>query len=257
MCRAMRALLPLLVLAVGCGSSSMGSHDAGPDTSCGLDCVAQANYGLVINRCFEYSDDASKKKDPPLLGAQVLPVFTLDNNVKVLPVEYRQGGQLKMRDSFTIKNGDLLLVRREFLDSNQSVTYRDSSLAIAGVTWLHLDSSSGETYTSTAKALVVDASGTSHSNDTSYRVTTAVPSASELNTPLNNSIDGLKLLPSESPTDHGSDARRIFVSGVGFVLIASPFSLTPGAQTTPLMLQRIRDIGTPDAGAGDCSLGAP
>jgi hypothetical protein len=253
----MRALLPLLLLATACGSSGTGSLDAGPDTRCGLDCVAQANYGLVVNRCFEYSDEASKKKDPPLLGALVLPVFTLDNNVKVLPVEYRQGGQLKMRDSFTLKNGDLVLVRREFLDSNQSVTYRDASLAISGVTWLHLNSSSGETSTSAVKAFVVDAAGKSTSNDATYRVTTATPSASELNTPLNNYLDGLKLLPGESPTDHGSDARRIFVSGVGFVLIASPFSLAAGAQTTPLMLQRIRDLGTPDAGPGECSLGAP
>ncbi len=254
----MRIQLELLVvIATACGTATTGGADAGPDTSCGLDCAAQATYGLVVNRCFEYSDEASKKKDPPLLGAQVLPVFTLDNKLKVLPVEYRQSGQLKMRDSFAIKNGELLLVRREFPASDQSVTYRDSMLQISGVKWLQTNSAAGETYTTTSKALVVNQAGAMNSTDSSYRVTTAAPSASELRTPLNAYIDGVKLLLSESPTDNGSDSRRVFVPQVGFVLIASPFSLTPGAPTTPLMLQRIRDIGSPDAGAGDCSLGAP
>ncbi len=254
----MRAQLALLVVtATACGTAAQGGTDAGPDTTCGLDCAAQATYGLVVNRCFEYSDDASKKKDPPSMGAQVLPVFTLDNKVKVLPVEYRQSGQLTMRDSFAIKNGGLLLVRREFPQSNQSVTYRDSMLQVSGVKWLQTNSASGETSTSMVKALVVNEAGAMGSTDSTYRVTTAAPSASELRTPLNSYLDGLKLLFSESPTDNGSDSRRVFVPQVGFVLIASPFSLTPGAPTTPLMLQRIRDIGSPDAGAGDCSLGAP
>ena len=254
----MRAQLSaMVILLVACGQAPKGGADAGPDTSCGLDCAAQATYGLIINRCFEYSDDASNKRDPPLLGAQVLPVFTLDNTVRVLPVEYRQSGQLKMRDSFVLKNGDLLLVRREFPATSQSVTYRDSTLAISGVKWLQTDSASGQTYTTMSKALVVNGAGSSNSTDSSYRVTTAAPSANELRTPLNSYIEGVKLLTSESPTDNGSDSRRVFVPQVGFVLIASPFSLTPGAPTTPLMLQRIRDIGSPDAGAGDCSLGAP
>ena len=254
----MRAQLVLLVVIVtACGQVSKGGTDAGPDTSCGLDCAAQATYGLVVNRCFEYSDDASKKTDPPAMGAQVLPVFTLDNKLKVLPVEYRQGGQLKMRDSFAIQNGELLLIRREFTQSNQSVTYRDSMLQASGVKWLQTHSAAGETSTTMVKALVVNAAGAMSSTDSSYRVTTAAPSASELRTPLNAYIDGVKLLFSENPTDNGSDSRRVFVPQVGFVLIASPFSLSPGAPTTPLMLQRIRDIGSPDAGAGDCSLGAP
>lgn len=247
-------VVPVLLMA--CGSASTGGGDAGPDTRCGLDCAAQANYGLIVNRCFEYSRDSRQKQDPPALGVLVLPVFTLDNSMKVLPVEYRQGGQLKMRDSFTIKNGELLLVRREFTSTGQSVTYRDRSLAIAGVKWLQPDSASGETYTSVAKALVANTAGSSNSVDSSYRVTTAVPGAAELQTPLNAYLDGLKLLTAESPTDNGSDPRRVFVPEVGFVLIASPFSLAPGAVTTPVMLQRIRDLGT-DATEGECSLGAP
>ena len=252
----MRAWL-LAVAVTACGTSSTGGADAGPDTRCGLDCAAQATYGLVVGRCFEYSDDSTRKKDPPSLGVLVLPVFTLDNSVKVLPVEYRQSGQLKMRDSFVFKNGDLLLARREFPGTDQSVTYRDSALAVSGVKWLQRDSASGETYTSAVKALVVNAAGMSNSTDSSYRVTTAVPSAAELKTPLNGYLDGLKLITGESPTDNGSDPRRVFVPNVGFVLIASPLSLTPGTPTTPMSLQRIRDMGTPDAGSGDCSLGAP
>lgn len=249
-------LLLMALITTACGGASTGGGDAGPDTSCGLDCAAQNTYGLIVNRCFEYSDDASRKKDPPSLGALVLPVFTLDNSLKVLPVEYRQGGQLKMRDSFAIKDGELLLVRREFPATSQSVTYRDSALKVSGVKWLQLDSTSGATYTTNAKALVVDQSGAMNSTDSTYRVTTLVPSAAELKTPLNAYTDGLKILPGESPTDNGSDSRRVFVPNVGFVLIASSFSLAPGA-TTPMSLQRIRDMGTPDAGAGDCSLGAP
>ncbi len=249
-------LLLLALIITACGSASLGGGDAGPDTSCGLDCAAQNTYGLIVNRCFEYSDDATKKKDPPSLGALVLPVFTLDNSLKVLPVEYRQGGQLKMRDSFVIKDGELLLARREVAATSQSVTYRDTSLKVAGVKWLQLDATAGATYTTPSKALVVNESGAMNSTDSSYRVTTAAPSAPELKTPLNAYPDGLKLLYGESPTDNGSDSRRVFVPNVGFVLIASSFSLVPGA-TTPMSLQRIRDMGTPDAGAGDCSLGAP
>ncbi len=253
----MRIALLLSSLVIACGTPSGGAVDGGPDTSCGLDCAAQQTYGLIVNRCFEYSDDTSKKKDPPTLGALVLPVFTLDNKVKVLPVEYRQGGQLKMRDSFAIVKGELLLVRREFPATGQSVTYRDSSLQLAGVKWLETAAAGDQTYTTTAKALLAGSSGAGNSTDSSYRVTTAVPSSAELKTPLNAYLDGLKLLFAESPTDNGSDSRRIFVPNVGFVLIASPFSLAPGAQVTAVMLQRVREMGTPDAGAGDCSQGAP
>lgn len=252
----MRILLPSLLL-IACGTASTGGGDAGADTRCGLDCAAQQTYGLIVNRCFEYSDEATKKKDPPLLGMLVMPVITLDSSIKVLPVEYRQGGQLKMRDNFAIKNGDLYLVRREFTSSSQSVSYRDSSLALSGVKWLETKAASGQTYTTSTKALVVNAAGMADPSDSSYRVTTAEPTPSELQTPLTVYLNGLTMLTSENPTDKGSDPRRVFVPDVGFVLIASPFSLTPGAVTTPLMLQRVRDIGTPDAGTADCSLGAP
>lgn len=244
------------LMCAACGSNAATRADGGIiDTSCGLDCDAQEHYGLVVNRCFEYSDD-SLKKDPPSLGAQVLPVFTLDNAVKVLPVEYRQGGQLRMRDSFSLKDGDLVLVRREFSASSSSVTYRDASLAISGVKWLSLNSAEGETSTTQSKALIAGASGAAQQNDSTYRVTTAAPSPSELKTPLREFTTGLKLLSSESPTGYGNDTRRVFVPGVGFVLIASPFSLT-GGTATPMMLQRIRDIGTADAGSAACSMGAP
>ncbi len=250
------ALSAALTLMFACGSNTSSRADGGAiDTSCGLDCAAQEHYGLIINRCFEYSGDATKK-DPPSLGVQVLPVFTLDNKVKVLPVEYRQGGQLRMRDSFSLKDGDLLLARREFTASNSSVTYRDSSLTISGVKWLASDSATGETFTTPSKALILGASGSPQQNDSTYRVTTAVPSPSELKTPLREYSTGLKLLMSESPTGNGNDTRRVFVPGVGFVLIATPFALT-GGSAEPMMLQRVRDIGSAGGGSTDCSMGAP
>ncbi len=247
----------LVALVFGaCSSGPVTTHDAGVDTSCGVDCTAQAAYGLVADRCFEYSSDPQAKQDPPALGVRVLPVFTLDNSVKVMPVEYRRGGQLLMRDSFTIKNGDLYLVRREFPAGGQSVTYRDSQMTLAGAQWLEQQPATGQTFTSAVKAVVVNSAGAADTNDSTYRVTTAAPSTSELRTPLGTFADGVKLIFSESPTDHGSDSRRVYAPGVGFLLIASPYSLTPGS-TTPVMLQRIRDLGTPDAGPEDCSLGRP
>jgi hypothetical protein len=238
---------------VACGPST-AKPDAGPDTSCGLDCAAQARFGLLENRCFEYSSDPLNKQDPPALGAWVRPVFTLEGGVKVMPVEYRQSGQIRMIDRFGIVNGELLLMRREFSGSGQSVTYRTGEV-IAGVKWLAQDTGVGENFSTATSAFVVNQAGVGETTATSYRVTTAAASTSELRTPLSTFPSGLKVLPGETP-DHGSDTRRVFVPDVGFVVIASSFTLIPGT-SLPLAVQRIRDPGTPDGGAEDCSLGSP
>ncbi|MBL9039254.1 MAG: hypothetical protein JNG84_12110 [Archangium sp.] len=251
--RARLAILSSVLLACGPASSA---NDAGPDTSCGLDCAAQAYYGLLVDRCFEYSDDAATPSDPPDLGAVVLPVFTLDGNVKVLPVEYRQGGMTVMRDSFGFKNGELYLMRREFSRGGQSVTYRDEAKVITGVKWLSGAPQVGETSTTPTQALVVNQAGAGDPMGATYRVTIAEPSNGELKTPLQTYPTAFKLLFSESPADNGSDSRRIFVPNVGFTLVASAFSLSP-LPATPMMLQRVRDIGTPDGGTTPCSLGSP
>lgn len=236
-----------------CGPRPTTTPDAGPDTSCGLDCAAQNRYGLIVDRCFEYSDSNTTPADPPALGAWVRPVFTLEGGLKVLPVEYRVNGQIKMIDSFTIRGGALYLVRREFSGTGQSVTYK-TGMDITGVQWLQMESGAGETYTTETDAFVANPSG-GVSTPTTYRMSTAAASASELKTVLTTYTSGLKLLVGETP-DHGSDPRRVFVPDVGFVLIASSFSLRPGTAAS-YHLQKIRDIGSPDGGSEGCSVGAP
>jgi len=131
--------LTLTLALSACGSSTTTTPDAGPDVSCGLDCAAQARYGLIIDRCFEYSTSKTTADDPPALGLWVRPVFTIEGGVKVIPVEYRQNGQIKMIDSFGIVDGTLKLMRREFSGTGQSVTYK-TGMDITGVTWLQMES---------------------------------------------------------------------------------------------------------------------
>lgn len=251
--RLMRRLVLALSSAalLACGPTSQTPDDAGPDTSCGLDCAAQSRYGLVVDRCFEYVDPTGTSTGLPALGAWVRPVVTLEGGLKVLPVEYRVNGQIKMVDNFTIRDGALLLARREFTTSGRSVTYRTGT-DITGVQWLLMESGPGETYTTTTDAYLTTQTG-GETVATSYRMSTAEASTSELKTPLETYASGLKLLAGETP-DHGSDPRRVFVPEVGFTLIASPLSLEPGA-AVPLSLTAIREPGTADGGTEPCSLG--
>ena len=238
-----------VVLGTACGPVKP-TVDAGPDTSCGLDCAAQEAYGLILNRCFEYSADPSNKQPSPELGVLVKPeLFELEGGIKTIAVEYRKLGQPVQTDYFTIKNGDLTLMRR--IAGNFSVTYRTDT-AITGVKWLSTGTAAGENFsTSTTAFLSRDDSSTA----TSYRITTDTPTGAEKRTPLATYDDAYKILIGESP-DHGSDPRRVFVRGTGFTVIASPFNLL-GGSPTPVYLQRIRDIGTADAGPESCSLGTP
>ena len=132
-----------------------------------------------------------------------------------------------------------------------SVTYRTGT-AITGVKWITQATAAGENLsTSTTAFLSRDDSSTA----TTYRITTDVPTTAEKKTPLGTYDGAYKILFGESP-DHGSDSRRIFARGVGFTVISSPFNLL-GGSPTPVYLQRIRDIGTADAGTESCSLGVP
>lgn len=249
--RGMRTL-PWAALAVSlaaCGGPTKPTPDAGPDTSCGLDCVAQTAYGLIIERCFEYSADPTTASQTPSLGVWVRPVFTLEGNVPAIPVEYRQNGQILGTDYFAFQGSDLVLLRR--IAAGASVTYRTGD-AITGVKWLSLGTAAGENFTTNTQAFL---SSDNTLTATQYRVTTAAPTTSEKRTPLATYDDAVKLLFGETP-DHGADPRRVFVEGTGFTIIASPFNLA-GGTPTPAHLQRIRDIGTPDAGADSCSLGEP
>lgn len=245
----------LILFAVALGLSTACGPvkpkvDAGPDTSCGLDCAAQEVFGLIKNRCFEYSTDPLQKQTPPELGVLIAPeLFTLEGGISTIAVEYRKQGQIVGTDYFTFKSGDLTLLRR--IAGTQSVTYRTDT-AITGVKWLSQGTGTGENFSTTTSAFL---SRDDSSTPTAYRITTDVPTGGEKKTPLATYDNAIKILFGESP-DHGSDSRRIFASGVGFTVIASPFNLL-GGTPTPVYLQRIRDIGTADAGTESCSLGVP
>ncbi len=254
MCRGMRiGLVATLVLALACGAPNKPTPDAGPDTSCGLDCAAQGRFGLIVDRCFEYSSSATTPDSLPALGLWVKPVFTLEGGVKVLPVEYRVGGQVKLIDDFGLVNGDLVLMRREFSGQGQSVTYKNAANAIVGVKWATMDVAAGQTVTTTAQAFVVGTSGQGTSEAVTYPVTANAATVSEQKTPLKTYPEALELLFGENPP-HGSDAKRVFVPDVGFTVVAAPFSMNATAPT-PVMLQAIRDLGTADGGTANCSLG--
>ena len=245
-----------LSLGSACGPVKQ-KVDAGPDTSCGLDCAAQAYFGIVLNRCFEYSTDPLTAQTPPSLGVWVRDtrdpmtgkMFELEGGIQVIPVEYRQGGQIIQTDYFTFNGGDLTLMRR--IAGTQSVTYRTDT-NITGVKWLTMGTGAGENFSTNTTAFL---SRDNSSTATAYRITTDVPTAGEKKTPLATYDTAFKILFGETP-DHGADSRRVFVPNTGFVIIASPFNLL-GGSPTPHHLQRVRDIGTTDAGTESCSLGVP
>ncbi|MFO0598513.1 MAG: hypothetical protein U0228_24620 [Myxococcaceae bacterium] len=245
---------------MACGPMKM-TVDSGPDTSCGFDCVAQNRYGLVLNRCFEYSTDGLAAQTPPSLGVWVVRqkqqtghpddgLFYLEGDVPTLVVEYRQGGQTVQTDYLGIKNSDLYLMRR--IAGGQSVTYKSADSKITGVKWLTTDVASGQNFSTDTGAFL---SRDNTTTPTTYRVTTDTPTGAEKRTPLMTYDNAVKVLYGETP-DHGADPRRVFVPDVGFTVIASPFSLL-GGSPTPHYLQKIRDIGSPDGGSDACSLGVP
>lgn len=247
--RLLSLAVSVVFFASACGAPKP-KPDAGVDTSCGLDCVAQENYGLILNRCFEYATSRTTGENPPALGVWVKPeLFELEGGIKVIEVEYRQNGQNLQTDFFTLTNGDLVLMRR--IARSQSVTYRTGT-TITGVKWLTSVTSTGENFSTNTTAFL---SRDNSEAATAYRITTEVPGLDEKRGPAGTWDNGIKILFGESP-DHGSDSRRVFVPGLGFTLIASPFNLT-GGSPTPVYLQRVRDIGTADGGNDACSLGTP
>ena len=251
----MRSLLVAAVfLLVACGAPVKPGVDAGSiDTSCGLDCDAQKAYGLLYGTCFEYANGPTGT-NPPAIGALVQKGVDLEGGIKNISVEYYAGGQLKMRDSFSIKEGTLLLLRREF-SGGSSVTFKNAGTDIVGVRWLNKSSGAGTNLTSTSNADVLPAGGTRKSESTDYRVSLAEASGSQATVPAqSNPFDGgLQMIFSETP-DHGSDGLRVWVPQVGFINFSSSFELS-GGNSLQYRLQRIRSIGTD--GGEPCSLGAP
>jgi hypothetical protein len=212
--------------------------DAGTiDTRCGLDCAAQLKLGLIAGTCFEYSDTMAMQSTP-VISAEVLPVTALEGGINVMQLKYTSGGVPRMKDSFAIVDGTLKLLRREFGTGNSSVSYKDSSNALEGVTWMRANSMASENYSSTTSADVV--AGTRRTDATTYRSTLAAAAASELIVPLATFDGGIKLLFSETP-DHGSDSRRVFVPEVGFVLFSSALSPT-GGTSQEYRLQKVKNV---------------
>lgn len=244
------ATAALLLGSAGCGKPPPPPPDAGVDDSCGLDCVAQHRYGLILKRCFEYTD-TTVAQDLPSLGVYVSEKRELEGGVPVISVDYSQSGARKMTDSFTIREGRLILARREWT-SGGSVTYKDAAGNIVGVDFLHPDTAAGQNFATTATADYVTPNGTRQSDDTSFTVVASAPTNAEKTNPSGTYEGAVKLLINEQPP-HGMDTRRIFSDGTGFILIATTLTAT-GGTNTPFALQRIRDLGTPDGGDTACGL---
>ncbi|MBX7113040.1 MAG: hypothetical protein K1X64_01805 [Myxococcaceae bacterium] len=247
-------LATFAMLAFACGPGPKPPPDAGVDTSCGLDCAAQQQYGLILGRCFEYSDTMSAQPSPAL-GVLVRKMMTLEGMVPTIQVDYLQGGQTRMTDSFVIANGVLRHARRETFPVIESVTYKDDAGNITGVSWLDATAADGQVFNTNGQADVKATSG-KVTEATAYKTSLFAAGASELTVPLKKYDQGLQMLFAETPKDHGLDGRRVFVPEVGFILFSSSFSLTPGGPVLQYRLQKIRDLAA-DGGAGDCGQGGP
>jgi len=250
----MRSSAALAIAALAFCACPQPHHepvDAGPDTSCGLDCAAQAQFGLITGRCFEYSADPNTPETfqypfviwvPPLSTGGEKQPFTIEGNVVTLRVNYLVGTLQRGYDLFTIPNGTLTLARRNVQSGGtDSITYFQDG-KIDGVQWLP----SG-TVTGAEIETVRDAK---HLNDTvdsntSYRITTT-ELTSELQKTVNNAFStdgGFAMIYGESPA-HFADALRVFVPGLGFTQITPTARIVPAV---PYYLQNVRDID-PDGG---------
>lgn len=236
----MRRLTVLLLVAC---SGAKPTPDAGMiDTSCGFDCAAQERFGLIAGRCFEYSNTGAMV-DPPALAAEVRAVRDVEG-VRVMDVAYTRTGNPTMLDLFTVVNGDLKLVRREFGAGGTSVAYKDSTGKLTGVKWLAPGTKSGENISTSLTADVIAPPGPRVQEDVTFRVATTEPTGTDLRFPIGAFDAGVRLLMTETP-EHGSDSRRTWIPGVGFALITTPLML--GGMPLEYTLQKVKD--TPDGGA--------
>jgi len=241
----------LTVLLAACGSEPRGpsQQQSTVDKSCGLDCDAQAHYGLKLSTCFEYTTQYTGVSNPADLGVLVKGVGTLENDVRVIDLEYRQSGQILMTDSVRLTGGDLQLARRE--GDSGSFTYENASGEAVGVTWLRRNTEAGALLTSEATVDAIVASGRTH-DAVSYRVNVVQPDGSEdeLKVPAGAYASGLKLLMTEEPAQQ-ADPLRIFVPNVGFIRFSSKLGGDGPYQT--FRLQKVYVADSEDL----CGLGSP
>jgi hypothetical protein len=225
-------LLPCRLAFAACGSMPKPVQDAGSiDASCGLDCDAQAYFGLQVGTCFSYGD-TNAAQTPPSLGVEVRAVTTLENGVKALQLVYRQTGQQKMRELVTLEGGNLQLVRREFGSGGASVT------------WLERSTVAEQTIDTSGKARSLSG-GQSSEAATSFKITTVAPTSSEAMVPYGALTDAFTLLGSTSPDGLGADPRRVFTPTLGFTLLSAT------GNALPYKLQKVRLPGA-DAGTEAC-----
>ena len=241
-----------IALLSACDQQEKPPPDAGVDTSCGIDCDAQARYGLILNRCFEYVTSNDE-----VMGAFVSETRELEGGIPVIAVDYYDGsGIWRMTDSFTIVSGSLKLVRREWKSgAGGSVTYKDEANAIVGATWWEPSTTSGQSIVSEVVADVVV--GTRTADPTTYTVVTTEPTSAEKTVPAGTFDNSVKMLFNlQSGASQGPDARRVFAENTGFTTISTSFSATSTDYVT-YRLQAIRDIGTADGGNHPCGSPAP
>jgi hypothetical protein len=247
-----QVLTGLLAFGVlsACGEQPTQTPDAGEpvDTSCGIDCASQETYGLIANRCFEYSE-SQLAQDFPTIGAIVRPVKELEGGVKVMPLEYYRSGQKLMTDNFTFKNGDLYLVRREF-GPGESVSYKDENNSLVGVPWFLKSTEAGQNFDATATADVVNG-GKRDAVPVTFTVNTLPPTNSQKTMAAGEFPDAITLKFLESPQDNGTDSTRVFNRGTGFLVFSTNFKLVSSDTKLPYYLQEVRDIGEGDV---DCGL---
>jgi hypothetical protein len=243
-----KLLLPCLLALAACGSTPKPAQDAGTiDTSCGLDCDAQAYFGLQVGTCFSYTD-TNAAQTPPSLGVEVRAVTTLENGVKALQLVYTQTGQQKMRDLVTLEGGSLQLVRREFGAGGASVTWLDDTGKLKGIPWLERSTVAAQTIETSGKARSLSGGNTTEAA-ASFKITTVAPTTSESTVPYGAVTDAFTLLGSTTPDGLGADPRRVFTPSLGFSLISTAFSASGNA--LPYKLQKVRLPGA-DAGTEAC-----
>lgn len=246
----MRSPAALAVAALAfcaCPEPQKEPVDAGPDTSCGLDCAAQREFGLTFKRCFEFSPSPALPEYPQTFAIYVKGLFTLEGDVDTIEVQYLSSGQIRGQDFFTLPGGTLTLARR--ISGGSSATYLNNGV-VDGVQWLPMGTIAGAQIDTTRDERL--SSGTT-TEDVEYRVTTLAPSAGDLTT-VDASIDtdgGYVMIFNSTPAAK-SDTQRVFVPGLGFTRVTPSPSIIAGG--VPYYLQAVRDIDL-DAGTDPCSLG--
>ncbi len=259
--RLLPSALTLTAFLFACGGPQQKDPpDSGgyePDTSCGVDCVAQEHFGLTLGRCFEYSKSSTTKANPPdlslFVSRDLQKAFLVEADRQAIEVLWRSGGgNLRGNDFFIFPDGALTLARRATNGSTSvSVTYFDEAGEnISGVKWLDLEFAFNTPYVTKAQTRV-----SNNFEDLEYRVNTSVPDeANEWLTvdPELATDAGVKLIFGATPSDTSSagitnagvkNGTTVFVPNLGFTYLTPPPYIS---DPVPHYLQTVRDVGDGD-----------